>query len=97
MKDIAIVCDVMKDEFERLKKEGRNGIDYIFVEQYLHNTPDRMRERLQQEIDRVGNEYNNIVLIYGLCSNGVVGLRSDKHKIIIPRIDDCISIFLGSR
>lgn len=97
MKNVAIICDVMKSELERIKDEGNDNIDYIYMEQHLHDTPDRMREKLQEEIDKVGDEYKDIILIYGLCSNGVVGLRSEKHNIIIPRVDDCISLFLGSR
>jgi hypothetical protein len=36
------------------------------------------------------------VLGYGLCSRAVVGLRSGGRRLIIPRVDDCIAIFLGS-
>lgn len=97
MKNVAIVCDVMKSELERLKALEHNSIDYVYMEQHLHDTPDKMRERLQEEIDKIGDEYKDIILVYGLCSNGVVGLKSEKHNIIIPRVDDCISLFLGSR
>ena len=40
---------------------------------------------------------SKIVLGYGLCSNGVVGLLAPKQGLIIPRVHDCISLFLGSR
>lgn len=97
MKDIAIVCDVMKNELERFKDKEKSNMDYVFMEQHLHDTPEKMKARLQEEIDKVGEEYQDIILIYGLCSNGVVDLRSEKHNIIIPRVHDCISLFLGSR
>ena len=97
LKDIAIVCDVMKNELERFKDKEQSNMDYVFMEQHLHDTPEKMKARLQEEIDKVGEEYQDIILIYGLCSNGVVDLRSEKHNIIIPRVHDCISLFLGSR
>ena len=97
MKNIAIICDVMRSELERIKGEENGSIDYVYLEQHLHDTPDKMRERLQEEINKVSDEYKDIILVYGLCSNGVVGLKSDKHNITIPRVDDCISLFLGSR
>lgn len=97
MKNLAIVCDVMKNEFEEFKRQNHNDLDCAFMEQHLHDTPDTMRVKLQEEIDKVGDEYKNIILIYGQCSNGVVGLKSDKHEIIIPKVDDCISLFLGSK
>ncbi|MBQ2676484.1 MAG: DUF1638 domain-containing protein [Clostridia bacterium] len=43
------------------------------------------------------DEIDAIVLGYGLCSNGVVGLTSKKHTLIIPKAHDCITLFLGSR
>jgi len=98
MKNIAIICDVMKAEVERLKNSNKiNNLDIIYLEQHLHDTPDKMRIKLQEAIDSVDDNYDKIILGYGLCSNGVVGLKSDKHDIIIPKVDDCISLFLGSK
>ncbi|MHB8276181.1 MAG: DUF1638 domain-containing protein [Candidatus Humimicrobiaceae bacterium] len=97
MKNIAIVCDVMKNEFTRYKDEEENNLDCIFLEQHLHNTPDIMNKKLQEAIDSVGDSYDKILLGYGLCSNGVVGLQSGEHEILIPEVDDCISLFLGSK
>ncbi len=51
MKNIAIVCDVMKsDLISIVDSKNINNIDFIFLEQQLHNTPDLMRKRLQEEI-----------------------------------------------
>jgi len=33
---------------------------------------------------------------YGLCSRGVVGIRATDCTRVVPRVGDCISIFLGS-
>lgn len=41
--------------------------------------------------------YDFIVLGYGLCSNGIVGLKSEKAPMVIPRAHDCITLLLGSR
>lgn len=97
MKNIAIVCDVMKSDLTEREDIDSSNTDYIFMEQQLHNTPNIMRIRLQEEIDKVSSDYDKIILSYGLCSNGVVGLKSKTHEIIIPRVDDCISLFLGSK
>ncbi|MCL4416561.1 MAG: DUF1638 domain-containing protein [Actinobacteria bacterium] len=97
MKNIAIVCDVIKNEFTKYKDDIDNHLDCIFLEQHLHNTPDLMNKKLQEAIDNVGDDYDRILLECGLCSNGVVGLKSEKHEIMMPRVDDCISLFLGSK
>jgi len=62
----------------------------------LHVYPEKLRESLQERID-AQEDGVDIVLGYGLCSNAVVGLSSESHRLIVPRIDDCISLFLGSK
>ncbi|MBE0686888.1 MAG: DUF1638 domain-containing protein, partial [Anaerolineaceae bacterium] len=37
-----------------------------------------------------------IILGYGLCSNGIVGVQARLEQLIVPRCHDCISFFLGS-
>ena len=37
-----------------------------------------------------------LLLGYGLCSLAVVGLQPRNAHVVIPRVDDCIAIFLGS-
>jgi len=87
-------CAVMEQELRRFQ----NGqAEFKFLDYGLHRTPENMTKALQVEIDQVQEEdYDGIVLGYGLCSNGIVGLHSSKHSLVIPRIHDCISLFLGS-
>jgi hypothetical protein len=88
-----IACETIDDE---IRKVNRRGFACRFLEHGLHRTPDLLRERLQEAISQV-KEGEVILLGYGLCSNGVVGLRSPDKWLIIPRVDDCISLLLGSR
>ena len=37
-----------------------------------------------------------IILGYGFCSMAVMGLRANGCTLVVPRVDDCIAIFLGS-
>jgi len=50
MKLFVISCNIMKDEL--LQFEG-NGISFIFLEQSLHRTPQKMKEVIQEEINRI--------------------------------------------
>lgn len=67
------------------------------VEPGLHMNPAKMRDALQAIIDRITADTETIILGYGLCSMGVIGLRARHSRLVIPRRDDCIAIFLGSR
>ena len=48
-------------------------------------------------IDREQDHYETLVLGYGLCSRAVEGLKSRCSRMVIPLVDDCIGLFLGSR
>jgi hypothetical protein len=62
----------------------------------LHLKPEKLREALQEAIDKNCDDADTILLGYGLCSMGVVGLTAPTCTLVVPRVDDCIAIFLGS-
>ncbi len=94
LKLLVLACAVM----EREMIQFQNGqIEFKFFDYGLHRTPEQMAKALQIEIDQASERnYDGIILGYGLCSNGIVGIHSKKRRLIIPRIHDCISLFLGS-
>ena len=62
----------------------------------LHLRPEKLREALQTKIDEASQGADVLLLGYGLCSMAVVGLQARTAYLVIPRVDDCIAIFLGS-
>lgn len=72
-------------------------ISYQVLEFGLHAYPDQLRTALQKAIDAAPAPADTVVLGYGLCSQAVAGLRANGCQLVIPRVDDCIAIFLGSR
>ena len=72
-------------------------IDVEFLPKGLHDVgTTEMHARLQAAIDRTDNSlYDAILLGYGLCNNGIVGLTSRDKPLVIPRAHDCIALFLG--
>jgi hypothetical protein len=94
MKLLVITCSIMKDELLLVKAEGTS---FVFLEQSLHRTPEKMKQVIQDEIKKAEQwDGNTILLGYGLCSNGVLGIKANRHSIVIPRAHDCITLFLGS-
>jgi hypothetical protein len=84
----------MKEELLQFQAEG---VSFVFMEQSLHRTPQKMPTLIQEEIDKADQQdWDYILLGYGLCSNGILGLRSKRHPLVIPRVHDCIALFLGS-
>jgi hypothetical protein len=81
---------------EELRQLGVSEDELITLEFGLHAEPDRLREQLQSRINGIEGDAD-ILLGYGLCSYAVVGLVSESHRLVIPRVDDCIALFLGSK
>ena len=74
-----------------------SDMESLVLESGLHLNPDKLRGALQAMIDDITAHTEIIILGYGLCSMGVMGLKAAHSTLVIPRQDDCISIFLGSR
>jgi hypothetical protein len=68
----------------------------VFMDYGLHRTPGLMRQRLQAVLAQV-RPASRLLLGYGRCGNGLVGLRAGRHTLIVPQVDDCIAVLLGSR
>lgn len=95
-KNIAIIaCQTLEPEIEAIRAE-KNHFYTFYLDQGMHRTPSKMPGRVQEIIDRVDGRVDRIVLGYGLCSNGIVGVRARTREIIVPRCHDCIAFFLGS-
>ena len=96
---IIIACRVMEPELAHIVSE-KNGaddrMDILYLEQALHRTPDKLLMKVQEKIDQVARSAVRIVLGYGLCAKGVVGITARTSELIIPRCHDCIALFLGS-
>jgi hypothetical protein len=87
-----IACSTIRDEVDALR--GDIPVDYL--EGFLHDTPDVLREKIQERIDAAPGDCT-ILLAYGRCSNGTAELRAGAHRLVLPACDDCISLLLGSR
>ena len=95
MQTVILACQTMKDEIELVIREA--GINYpvVYMESGLHSSPELLHQKVQEQIDALDTT-DVILMAYGCCGNGLVGIKSTKSKLVIPRIDDCISLLLGS-
>ncbi len=69
---------------------------YEVLEFGLHVSPSKLKSALQNAINSLAANVETVILGYGLCSHAVVGLKAEGRTLIVPRVDDCIAIFLGS-
>ncbi|MBC7248649.1 MAG: DUF1638 domain-containing protein [Anaerolineae bacterium] len=72
------------------------GMEYQVLDFGLHVNPVALKQTLQETIDASAPPFETLILGYGLCSQAVVGLKANNCTLIVPRVDDCIALFLGS-
>jgi hypothetical protein len=92
---VVIACRVFQDLLEAYLPQERRA-QITFLDYGLHRVPKNLTTTLQEQIDTV-EEPSLILLGYGLCGNGLNGIKARQHTLLIPRADDCIAILLGSR
>ncbi|MBN1374995.1 MAG: DUF1638 domain-containing protein [Dehalococcoidia bacterium] len=94
-----IACSTVIEEMLPLMPEN---IEYRIIEFSLHSYPEKLRKEIQASINEVVSRNDKkrgkltILLGYGLCSQALVGIEARRCTLVLPRVDDCIAIFLGS-
>ena len=94
MEKLIIACENLKDEVNLILNELNINSSIIWIDSQLHNIPDKLRVKIQEEIDKAEDD-RDILLLFGCCGGGTVGLKSKKNKLICPKVDDCFSLYLG--
>jgi len=89
-----LACATVLEEILPLLPEG---MGYQELDFGLHLNPEDLKRALQDAIDKASQDADTILLGYGLCSMAVVGLKANGCTLVVPKVDDCIAIFLGSR
>jgi len=95
-----ISCEVFAREIAALLlEEGPHQITLELFSKGLHETgPKFMSAHLQQAIDKASAAcFDAVLLGYGLCSYGTVGLKARSIPLVLPRAHDCITLLLGNR
>jgi hypothetical protein len=91
---VIIACNVFQNFLEHYLPDGLSG-KITFLDYGLHTVPRNLKRSIQEQIDAVAQP-SLVVLGYGLCGNGLHGIKAGHHTLLIPRTDDCIALLLGS-
>ena len=93
MKQILIACAMLEDEINKIYEETGCTIPVVWVERGYHNTPEKLKEKLQSLIEE-HQDVDEILLSFGLCGNGANGIVSPGTVLVLPKFDDCINMLL---
>ena len=100
---LAIGCEVFYREASAAIAQSPCVVDIEYMPKSLHDIGEGpMSSRLQAKSSCRSRRglltpgLTPIVLLYGLCNNGIRGLHAPV-PIVVPRAHDCITLLLGSR
>ncbi len=88
--EVTLLPQGLHDTPDNLRTMLQEEIDQPFVR----------RPHGEQDIDLMDTlpadkPYDAVILCYGLCCNGTVGLRARDVPLVIPKAHDCITLLLG--
>lgn len=95
---LVLACEALKTEIDYLVSKMDNPPEIIFLENELHNEPDKLRSTLQakiREIEDTRPDIKRISMVYGLCGRAFTGVTPSRVDLIAPRVHDCIPLYLG--
>jgi N-methylhydantoinase A/oxoprolinase/acetone carboxylase beta subunit len=92
-----IACAVLAIDIKQSAKRLGFDIEYKFLEAGLHNNPKLLKKKLQTAIDGISaNDLSDRIIIgYGICGKGTIGIQSRSIPLTIPKVHDCVALFLG--
>ena len=93
-KTVLIACAMLEDEIEQAMRNTNTSIKIVWIDKGLHEYPERLHDELQKKIDQ-NQDMELILLAFCLCGNAVLGLKSGKAVMMIPRFDDCIHMLMA--
>lgn len=94
MKTVVIACKTIEDELKYALEHTGTDDPVIWLESGLHNVPQKLKESVNDALLDSGAD--RALLAMGFCGNALLGLETPVAEVIFPRVDDCISLLLGS-
>lgn len=94
MNTIILSCPTLKGELLAALKQANNNSPVYFLPKELHSSPDKLREYLQDFINRLYN-VDRVVICTSGCGGGTTGLVASTAELIIPKTRDCVDILLS--
>ena len=92
-----LACDVFAEELTALGGSTPPWHRIAYLEMGLHDRPDELRRQIQATLARLETDpqVECVVLAYGLCGHGLIGIEAGRCPLVLPRAHDCISLLLG--
>ena len=94
--DRAIIsCQTLRDELTAALEECRLSLPVYWIPSGLHNMPKKLQAALQDQLNQIQCA-GEVLCAFGSCGDSFCGVTTGNYDLILPRVDDCISLLIGS-
>jgi len=88
----------MRRELQFAVSRSPNLIDVEFIDQGLHEFPNKLQRTLIEALGRIDStDYDFVLLNYGLCGKGILDLFHPGLPTVMHNCSDCIPLLLGDK
>ena len=91
---LIVACHTLENELKAALPCCTRSYDLAWIDAQLHNVKSRFRDAVQEILDG-SDGYQAVLFATSFCGNAVQGLQARGAPLVIPRVDDCISLLLG--
>jgi hypothetical protein len=93
-----VSCEIFHREMTAALARSPHPTTVSYLPKGLHDMKSaEMLARVQAAVDAAPADAEAVLMGYGLCNNGLHGLRAGGQPLIVPRAHDCITLFFGSK
>lgn len=75
------------------QRTQNTNMDVVVIDRLLHVEPEKMKEEIARKIDELSPDIDTVLAAMGFCG-GVWDHVSFSKRVVIPRVDDCVSLLL---
>ncbi|NQW18635.1 MAG: DUF1638 domain-containing protein [Chloroflexi bacterium] len=94
---VALTCSALARTIYAGAATSSATISVQLMDQGLHVAPGNLRKKLQAQIDLIEpDSCDAVLMVYGICGMSTLGLKARHAPLVIPRVHDCVALYLGS-
>ena len=95
MRTKILCCQTLEPELRLAMEICGHAIEAEVLHENNHDVPHLLRRNIQAALDDI-TDADRVLMAFTTCGGSMVGLRTGDFELVIPRVDDCLSLLMGS-
>lgn len=93
MSTVILSCESLEVYVQSAQEAAETAYPVVWLQQKYHEEPAMMRQHILDTLASLPAEVDTVLVAMGFCGGSWDSILADR-RIVIPRVDDCISLLL---